>query len=31
MNLAEDRDKRYALVNAVTEPLGFIKGCKFLD
>jgi hypothetical protein len=31
MNLAEDRDKWHALVNAVNEPLCFIKVCEFLD
>lgn len=31
MNLAQDIDKRQALVNVVNEPFGFIKGCEFLD
>lgn len=31
MNLAQGTDKQQALVNAVNEPFGFIKGCEFLD
>jgi len=31
MNLAQGTDKQQALVNAVNELFGFIKGCEFLD